>query len=224
MTKNDTQGDHSSEAKADATGLTPADLAAVFADVGTARLTLRRPHPGDSPAMFAVHGDPLTNQHNPAGPDPDPETSEATLRNWLRRWEIDGYGYWAVARAGTEDVHRRHAVRPSRAVARAGTEGIIGFGGVERQTLRDRDVLNLYYRLTSGVWHQGYATELAQTAVGLAQAYLPHLPVIARTRPHNIASQRTAERAGLRRRPDLDTEHIVFALGWTRTSEPAEQA
>jgi ribosomal-protein-alanine N-acetyltransferase len=204
MTKNDMQGDHPSEAKADATGLTPADLATVFAEVRTARLALRRPHPGDSPAMFAVHGDPLTNQHNPAGPDPNPETSEGTLRDWLRRWEIDGYGYWAVARVGTE--------------------GIIGFGGVERQTLRDRDVLNLYYRLTSGVWRQGYATELTQTAVGLAQAYLPHLPVIARTRPHNIASQRTAERAGLRRRPDLDTEQIVFALGWTPISEPAERA
>jgi len=103
--------------------------------------------------MFTIHGDPLTTQHTPAGPDPDPETSEGTLRDWVRRWEIDGYGYWAVARARTE--------------------GIIGFGGVERQTVRDRDVLNLYYRPTPGVWRQGYATALAQTAVGLAQAYLP---------------------------------------------------
>jgi hypothetical protein len=31
----------------------------------------------------------------------------------------------------------------------------------------------------------------------------------------NIASARTAERAGLVRRPDLDDEeHLVFALGW----------
>jgi len=204
MTKDDTHGDHPSEAMADATGLTPADLAAVFADVRTARLTLRRPRPGDGPAMFAIHGDPLTNRHNPAGPDPDPQTSAATLRDWVRRWEINGYGYWAVARAGTE--------------------GIIGFGGVERQTWRDRDVLNLYYRLTPDVWGQGYATEVAQTAVGLAQVYLPHLPVIARTRPANIASQRTAERAGLRRRPAVDTAHIVFALGWTPISEPTERA
>ncbi len=204
MTKNDAQGDHPSVTMADAKGLTSADLAAVFANVRTARLTLRRPHTGDGAAMFVIHGDPLTNQHNPAGPDLDPETSEAMLRDWLRRWEIDGYGYWAVARAGTE--------------------GIIGFGGVMPQTLRDRDVLNLYYRLTPGVWGQGYATELAQTVVGLTQAYLPHLPVIARTRPANIASQRTAERAGLWRRPDLDTEQIVFALGWTPISKPAERA
>ena len=105
MTKDDTHGDHPSEAMADATGLTPADLAAVFADVRTARLTLRRPRPGDGPAMFEIHGDPLTNRHNPAGPDPDLETSAATLRDWVRRWESDGYGYWAVAR-GDGGHHR----------------------------------------------------------------------------------------------------------------------
>jgi len=44
--------------------------------------------------------------------------------------------------------------------------------------------------------------------------------VIARTRPTNIASIRTAERAGLVRRPDLDTEHIVFALGWRSDDHP----
>jgi len=204
MTKDDIQGDRPSVATANAMALTPADLAAVFAEVRTARLTLRRLHIGDGPAMFAVHGDPLTNRHNPAGPDPDLATSEATLRGWLRRWEDDGYGYWAVGRVGTEVI--------------------IGFGGVRRLTWRDRDVLNLYYRLTPDVWGQGYATEVARTAVGLAQAYLPHLPVIARTRLDNIASQRTAERAGLRRHPDLDTEHIVFALGWTLADESARPA
>jgi RimJ/RimL family protein N-acetyltransferase len=75
---------------------------------------------------------------------------------------------------------------------------VFGFGGVRRI-----------------VWRHGYATELARTAISLAQAYLPHLPIIARTRLDSRASQRTAERAGLLRRPDLATgEHIVFALGW----------
>jgi len=86
-----------------------------------------------------------------------------------------------------------------------------------RLTWRDRDVLNLYYRLRPDAWGRGYATEVARTAVGLARSYMPHLPVIARTRLANIASIRTTERAGLVRRPDLDTEHIVFALGWTPT-------
>ena len=75
--------------------------------------------------------------------------------------------------------------------------------------------MSFLHRFTPGVWGQGYATELAQTAVTQARKYLPQWPVIARTRAGNIASMRTAERAGLARRPDPDTEHIVFAFSWT---------
>ncbi len=75
-------------------------------------------------------------------------------------------------------------------------------------------MLNLYYRFTPSAWGKGYATELARTAVALAREHLPQWPVIALTRVENTASIRTAERAGLLRRSDLDTEHVVFALGW----------
>ena len=171
------------------------DLAAIFNEVRTERLVLRRLRPTDGPAMFAIHGDPATNQYNPHGPHPDLATSEEMLRECLHHWEIYGFGYWAVT-------------LPQK-------ENIIGFGGVEHLAWRDRDILNLYYRFTPGAWGHGYATELARTAVTLAQKHFPQWPVVARTRTGNIASIRTAERAGLSQRPDLDTEHIVFALGWT---------
>src|SRR5258708_39837118 len=101
--------------------------------------------------------------------------------------------------------------------ARARFAHFIGFGGVEHRVWRERDVLNLYYRFTPSAWGQGYATELARIAVSLARTYLSQWPVVARTRANNIPSIRTAERAGLIRLPDLDTEHMVFALGWTST-------
>jgi RimJ/RimL family protein N-acetyltransferase len=170
------------------------ELAAVWSLVQTARLTLRRLKPTDGPAMFRVHGDPLTNRYNPAGPHPDLATSEAMLQSCIRHWDEAGFGYWAVTLAGEEVV--------------------LGFGGVEYRRWLDREALNLYYRFTPGSWGRGYATELAQTAVALARAYLPSFPVIARTRSGNRASQRVAERAGLVRRPDLDSGHLVFALGW----------
>jgi ribosomal-protein-alanine N-acetyltransferase len=185
---------------ADTRAFTPAGLATAFVAVRTDRLILRQPQGDDGPAMFAIHGDPATNRYNPAGPDPDPAASEETLRGWLCQWESDSYGYWAITPLNADTI--------------------LGFGGVMRRTWRDRDVLNLYYRLTPDAWGRGYATEVARTAVGLARSYLPHLPVIARTRPTNIASIRTAERAGLVRRPDLDTEHIVFALGWRSDDHP----
>lgn len=172
-----------------------ADMARVFSALRTERLSLRRPGANDGIAMFRVHGDPDTNRYNPAGPDPDLATSEAALRDWLQQWQADGYGYWAVTLPPATDV--------------------VGFGGVRRIIWRDRDVLNLYYRLVPAVWGHGYAAELARVAVGLARTHLPQLPVVARTRPENLPSTRTAERAGLLRRPDLDTaEHIIYVLGW----------
>jgi RimJ/RimL family protein N-acetyltransferase len=171
------------------------DLARVFAEVHTARLVLRRPAVGDGPAMFRVHGDPETYRYSPAGPDPDLAASEEVLRRWLHGWAEDGYGYWAVTLPTTSEV--------------------LGFGGVRRFEWRERDVLNLYYRFVPAAWGHGYATETARAAVELARAHLGSLPIVARTRQPNVPSQRTAEHAGLVRRPDLDTaEQVVFTLGW----------
>jgi RimJ/RimL family protein N-acetyltransferase len=173
----------------------PGDLARIFGEVRTARLVLRRPHAGDGPAMFRVHGDPETNRYNPHGPHADLPGSEETLRMWLRGWEEDGYGYWAVTLPPGGEI--------------------IGFGGVRRFEWRDRDVLNLYYRFAPSAWSHGYAAEMARTAVELARTHVSGLPMVARTRPPNVPSIRTAERAGLVRRTDLDTaEHVVYALGW----------
>ncbi|MGH2514846.1 MAG: GNAT family N-acetyltransferase [Ktedonobacterales bacterium] len=184
------------------TGGTATGLAALFDLVRTERLALRRPTAADGAAMFMVHGDPATNQYNSHGPDSDLATSEETLCQWLRQWEDDGCGYWAVTLPVDGDV--------------------IGFGGVRRITWRDQDVLNLYYRFTPLAWGHGYATETARTAVELARAHLPALPVVARVRAVNVPSVRTAERAGLIRRPDLDAgEHLVFALGWADAEIPA---
>jgi [ribosomal protein S5]-alanine N-acetyltransferase len=98
-----------------------------FALVHTERLVLRHVRIEDGPAMFIVHGDPATNLYNPSGPDPDRATSEEALRAWLQEWECEGYGYWAITPLQSENV--------------------LGFGGVRRMIWRDRDVLNLYYRL-----------------------------------------------------------------------------
>jgi RimJ/RimL family protein N-acetyltransferase len=177
------------------------DLAHTFDVVRTERLALRRPTAGDAIAFFQVDGDPETNRFSPNGPATDLAASEERLREWLQQWQEDGLGYWALA------------VPPD--------SEIFGFGGVRRIIWQGQTVLNLYYKIQPAIWRHGYATELARAAISLAQAHLPHFPIIARTRPDNLASQRTAERAGLLRRPDLDTaEHFIFALGW---QEPDSQ-
>ncbi len=90
-----------------------ADLGAIFNEIHTKRLVLRRPRPTDEVAMFAIHGDPATNRYNPHGPDPDLATSEESLRSWLQRWEEYGFGYWS-------------ATFPQ-------SENIVGFGGAEHR-------------------------------------------------------------------------------------------
>ncbi len=170
-------------------------LANVFDEVHTKRLVLRRPIADDGAAMFRIHGDPVTNLYNPFGPHPNLATSEEMLQECLDHWKIYGFGLWAVTLPQEEKI--------------------IGFGGIEHQVWRDRDVLNLYYRFTPSAWGRGYATEMAQTAVHFAQIHLPQLPIVARIRDKNVPSKHVAERAGLLRRPDLDTEHVIFTLGWT---------
>jgi len=98
MAKDNMHGYHPSSDLADATALAPADVAAAFAKVHTARLTLRRLRPRDGAAVFAVHSDPTTNRDTSAGSDPDRAASNARLRSWLRRWETDGYSIWVVTR------------------------------------------------------------------------------------------------------------------------------
>ncbi|HEY4389261.1 MAG TPA: GNAT family N-acetyltransferase [Ktedonobacteraceae bacterium] len=180
-------------APAETLRLAPEELASIWFRVQTSRLILRRLQPTDGPAMFRIHGDPQTNQYNPAGPHPDLATSEEMLRDCLQYWNDFGFGYWAVTLVQQEAV--------------------LGFGGVEHRFWRGQEVLNLYYRFTPGAWGQGYATELAQTAVTLARKHLPQWPVVVRTRTKNLASQQVALRAGLLRRSDLEGEHVVFVAG-----------
>lgn len=109
---------------------TPSELASIWSWQQTDRLTLRRLLPTDGPAMFAVHSDPATYRYSPARPHPDLSTSEEMLQALLQGWDTAGFGYWAVT------------------LVRDAKEQVIGFGGVEQRVWREREVLNLYYRLT----------------------------------------------------------------------------
>lgn len=82
---------------------------------------MRRPTTGDLEAVFRIHGDPRTNVHNPAGPDPDRTASEARLQEWLEHWDRHEFGYWVVENLSAE----RHP--------RNGPDAVMGFTGVRHE-------------------------------------------------------------------------------------------
>lgn len=150
--------------------------------VRTERLVLRAPELEDEGVLFAVHADPATNRHNPYGPMADRTMAHEWITAFVSHWHTHAFGHWCVSEA--DDT------------------AVIGFAGVEVHEWQQRTILNLYYRLTPAKWGQGYATEAALEAVRTGQRVRPDLPIVARTRVHNLGSIRVAEKVGLTRLSD----------------------
>ena len=85
--------------------------------------------------------------------------------------------------------------------------------------LHGMKVLNLFYRFATSAWGQGYAGEAATMVTAWASRHVPDLPLIARVRPANTASQRVAIRAGLARAEHLDGTGYD-GLDWIYTAKP----
>ena len=151
----------------------------------TARLLLRRPTGADIDAIFEIQGDARACFHNPSDRLSQREEAEELYRRWDEQWRRCGYGYWVVRRRGS-DVP-------------------LGFCGVKPMELNGLKILNLFYRLAPSAWGKGFASEAAIAVAAWASRQVPELPLIARVRPGNVASQGVAIRAGLVRAGHLDT-------------------
>ncbi|WP_310724282.1 GNAT family N-acetyltransferase [Streptomyces sp. N2A] len=166
-------------------------------ELRTARLSLRRPTEADVGAILAIHRDPETCAHNPSDALARFEEAELLYRRWDKQWQQHGYGYWVV---------RRHDSAQQ-----------LGFCGIKPMELHGSPVLNLFYRFATSAWGQGFAGEAAGAVTAWASRQVPDIPLIARVRPANVASQRVAVRAGLRRAQHLDTEGYD-GFDWIYTS------
>ena len=154
-------------------------------ELQTARLSLRRPTAADIDAIFEIHGDPRACLHNPSDRLTQREGAGELYQRWNEQWQRYGYGYWVVRRLGS-------AMQ-------------LGFCGIKPVELNGMKILNLFYRFTPSVWGQAFASEAATAVAAWASRAVPDLPLIARVRPANVASQHVAIRAGLTRAEHLDT-------------------
>ncbi|MFE3851784.1 GNAT family N-acetyltransferase [Streptomyces griseorubiginosus] len=179
------------------------DRSPAAVELRTDRLLLSRPTPADVDAILAVHRDPETCAHNPSDALARFEEAEALYRRWDAQWQQHGYGYWVVRRHGSAEQ--------------------LGFCGIKPMELHGAPVLNLFYRFATSAWGQGFAGEAAAAVVTWASRQLPGLPLVARVRPANLASQRVAIRAGLDRAEHLDTEGYD-GFDWIYVAQPADIA
>lgn len=151
----------------------------------TARLILRAPKAEDLARLFAIYGDPATNQFNPAGPLTAIHQAETLLAGWLRHWAENGYGQWAVA-------------------TREAPDHVIGFGGIALYNYLDVERLNLGYRFDAAAWGKGFATELGTSALAYAFNELKAEQVFALVRPSHLASIGVLEKIGMQPFGELD--------------------
>lgn len=144
----------------------------------TARLCLRAPAATDRDAVIAIHTDPETNRHNPAGPATRTQAA-AKLDAWVADWDHDGIGYWVVRLHGRPDV--------------------LGVGGI--RSTGDADargpVYNLYYRFRPSSWGMGFARELAHAAIDTAAEFGFPATISVLTTPDNRPALRVARAVGL---------------------------
>jgi len=175
-------------------------------EIVTARLALRRPGRADLETILAIHRDPEACRHNPSDMLTTIADGEHLYARWDDHWRRHGFGYWVVEE------------RESRK--------ILGFAGVKVVRFREREMLNLFYRLDPAAWGDGVATEAATAVVSWAGCNLPEWPIIARVRPDNVASQKVAQRAGLARAEHLDDQgedglDWLFVAHWPASGPPA---
>lgn len=145
----------------------------------------------DAPGLYLIHGNPLAYAHDPSETHPHLEHTRAFLAPFRAHWDTFGFGYWTALApepwwpsgaegARTHDDGRR----------------IVGLGGIQTFDLQGTRVLNAYFRLAPEVQGRGLGTLVLRAALACAAAVEPHLDVVVRTRPANIAARRTARRVG----------------------------
>jgi RimJ/RimL family protein N-acetyltransferase len=173
-----------------------------FDEIRTERLIMRRWRDSDHAPFAALNGDAETMRFFPA--TLDRAASDAFVSRIEARFDLQGYGLWALELAGTGEFIGYTGLNPM-------PEGVPGAGGME-----------VGWRLRKQFWHHGYATEAARAALEVAfdGAGLPE--IWSMTAILNEPSQAVMRRLGMVRRgtfghPAVPADsplrpHVVYRL------------
>jgi RimJ/RimL family protein N-acetyltransferase len=151
-----------------------------FSIFRTERLLLREWRDSDREPMARINRDPRVTEFLNQRAD---GRSLRAFDAWLAsHWERFGFGVWAV----------EAQTKPMRGV-------LLGFTGIAYPEFLPAVAARaeLGWRLASGAWGQGFATEAATAARDDAFLRLALPEVISLIDPRNVRSQRVAQKVGL---------------------------
>jgi RimJ/RimL family protein N-acetyltransferase len=156
-------------------------------EIRTDRLQLRAWRESDREPFAALNADPVVAEF--LGGPIDREASDAMQDRFAGRWVENGYGLWAVERIDNGDF--------------------IGFTGLSAPTFDTHFIpaVEVGWRLASGAWGQGFATEAAQAALQFGFLTVGLEEIVSFTVPANQRSRRVMEKLGMTRAPEDDFDH-----------------
>ena len=145
----------------------------------TARLVLRAPTEADLDVLFDIYGDPATQRFNPMGAMSNRDAAGHMLWRWQLHWMRHGFGIWAIA-------------------LRDEPQTVVGFGGVAWREGKDGEQLSLHVHLRADMAGFGFATEVGDAALVLAECHAPFEPVSASVVPGHYAAIGVLRKLGFR--------------------------
>jgi RimJ/RimL family protein N-acetyltransferase len=182
-----------------------------FDRVQTSRLLMRRWEDSDREPFADLNADPETMRYFPALLDR--AASDAMIDRVESRFEQQGYGLWALEVTATGQFIGFTGLNPL-------PDGVPGAGGLE-----------VGWRLARHAWHQGYATEAARAALGVAFDGAGLAEIWSMTAVLNEPSQAVMRRLGLTEVARFDhprvpaghrlQPHVMYHLARPQAGPPA---
>jgi RimJ/RimL family protein N-acetyltransferase len=172
----------------------------------TERLLLRLPRPTDLDAFCRAFCDPEVARYLGPGGTPTREQVAASIERYLRAWELDGFGHFAVERLADRQVIGRVGLLAWN--SRTWTHGDLAEVGEPVE-------LEVGWVIARADWGHGYATEAAAAVRDWTFRELQPPRVISLIHPDNVRSQRVAEKLGERYERDVVTASGSTPQLWT---------
>jgi RimJ/RimL family protein N-acetyltransferase len=165
--------------------------------IETERLLLRKPFPDDADGAYELISDPEVMRFIGQGRTGDRRVARGAVARWIERWDVNGFGHFAIVRREDE-----------RFLGRA---GLLVWDAATWQTSDLRTaaepIVELGWALVRAFWGNGYATEAAGAVRAWAAAEHGLGPLISIINRENVRSIGVAERLGAVREREIQIDN-----------------